>query len=150
MTAAETTEYQTLQRESSNHLLEHDSRLVLGRYEEAARHMLEAGLQRVRMGRIQFEARRFVEAAEDWLSAAECFLRANDATRAGDTIRELAGMRNEGVIPGDRADLIEALRDRERRLQKLIISGDGLSDGKSRAVSSSREPIVLPETAKLT
>jgi hypothetical protein len=150
MTTAETNEYRTLERESSNHLLEHDSRLALGRYEEAARHLLEAGLQRTRMGRIQYDARKFAEAAEDWLSAADCFLRVNDAKRAQEVVGDLAGMREQRKLPGNRVDLFEALEDREERLQKLMMVGTASGNGRARAGSVTREASGAPEPAKLT
>ena len=43
MIATHQEEYHALERESSNFLLEHDSRRILGRYEEAAYDALQAG-----------------------------------------------------------------------------------------------------------
>lgn len=66
--------YRELERESSSLLLDHDSRLVLGRYEEAAYYALQAGRHRASMGKILFDAGDRVRASEDWLSASQCFL----------------------------------------------------------------------------
>jgi hypothetical protein len=112
-------EYRELERESSNHLLEHDSQRTLGRYEEAASHALQAGKDRVRMGQLCFDAAEYPEAAADWLSAAACFLLAMARTQAGDILSVVHRLEADGKIPVDRPDLMAALRERERGLEEL-------------------------------
>jgi hypothetical protein len=119
MTGTKSAEYRNLERESSSQLLEHDSRRVLGRYEEAADHALQAGTGRARMGRLRFEAGEFAEAAEDWLSAVGCFLLATARGQAASVLELLRGLEANGKIPVERSDLVAALRERERQLKDL-------------------------------
>lgn len=76
MIATQRDEYRALERETSNFLLEQDSRRALGRYEEAAYDALQAGRGRARMGQLCFASEQHAEAVEDWLSATACFLQA--------------------------------------------------------------------------
>ncbi len=119
MTATQQQEYHDLERESSNYLLGHDSRRVLGRYEEAAYDALQAGRARARMGQIGFEAGAFTEAVEDWLSALECFLRAGAKKPASELLALLRRLEAEGKVPAERPDLRAALREREQGLDEL-------------------------------
>ena len=112
-------EYQHLAHESSSRILEYESRWVLGRYEEAAYHALQAGTDRTRMGRLSAEAEEWSEAVEDWLSAVACFLRATARKQAADVLELLHRLDGDGKIPMARPDLHAALRERERELDEL-------------------------------
>src|SRR4051794_19241307 len=117
MTGTMAREYQNLERESSGQLMEHDSRWVLGRYEEAAYHALQAGRGRARMGQLCFESEESAEAVEDWLSAAACFLRATARKQAADIVDVLHRLEAEGKVPAGRPDLQAALRERDQGLR---------------------------------
>jgi tetratricopeptide (TPR) repeat protein len=119
MIATQQHEYHVLERESSDLLLEHDSRRVLGRFEEAAYDALQAGRGRARMGQLRFAAGEYAEAIEDWLSAIECFLRATAKKQASDLLTLLHKMEAEGKLPAERPDLHAALREREQGLGDL-------------------------------
>jgi tetratricopeptide (TPR) repeat protein len=119
MTGTKAPEYRALQNESSSQLLDYDSRWVLGRYEEAAYHALQAGTGRYRMGHLCFQAGEYQEAVEDWLSAAECFLLATAQGQAGKILNILHRLETEGKIPAERPDLLSALGERQKRLEDL-------------------------------
>jgi hypothetical protein len=119
MTGTKSAEYRDLEHESSSRLLEHDSRRVLGRYEEAAYHALQAGTGRDRMGRLCFQAGEFAEAAEDWLSAVACFLLATANQQAAGVLELLRRLEADGKIPAERSDLVGTLRGREREWKDL-------------------------------
>jgi hypothetical protein len=119
MTGTKTRAYLDLQHESSSRLLDYDSRWVLGRYEEAAYHALQAGTVRTRMGQLGFDAREYVAAVEDWLSGAACFLLATARQQAADLLDILHRLEAEGKIPVERADLHAALRERDREQKDL-------------------------------
>ncbi|HKI33744.1 MAG TPA: hypothetical protein VKA46_17965, partial [Gemmataceae bacterium] len=113
MTGTQAAEYRELELQSSNLLLEADSRLVLSRYEEAAFHALQAGRSRARMGELNYKADEWAGAAEDWLSAAACFLRATAPQQAqtvlGVTARPLRCQGEEGLTGDEVTVRIEAL-----------------------------------------
>jgi hypothetical protein len=119
MTAAQEREYHDLELESSNELLAHDSRRVLGRFEEAARHALQAGRARARMGQLRFAAGDYSGAAEDWLSAAACFLQASAGEPATAALNEVRRLGAEGRLAAARPDLAAALAEREQQLADL-------------------------------
>jgi hypothetical protein len=112
-------EYRDLELETSNHLMDHDSRQGLGRYEEAAYHALQAGSGRVRMGQLCWEAGEHAEAAEDWLSAAACCILATTGRQAADVLDHLHGLEAAGKIPAGRPDLHAALREHDQGLKDL-------------------------------
>jgi hypothetical protein len=111
--------YHDLERESSDFLLEHDSRRVLGRYAEAAYDALQAGERRARMGQLCFEAGEYAEAVEDWLSAVECFLRATAKKRGAEILALLHRLEADDKLPAERPNLYAALREREQGLNDL-------------------------------
>jgi hypothetical protein len=119
MIAIKAQEYQDLEHESSSQLLEHDSRRVLGRLEEAAYHALQAGRNRTKMGQHCFEAQEYAEAAEDWLSAVECFLLATARKQAAVVFDLLIRLEVDGKIPVERPDLVAALRNSNQRLRDV-------------------------------
>jgi hypothetical protein len=119
MTGTKSREYRQLEQESSNQLMEHDSRRVLGRYEEAAYRALQAGQDRARMGQLCCEAGEYAEAAEDWLSATACFLLATAPKQAVGALGLLRRLEAEGKVPAERPDLRNALREREQQLNDL-------------------------------
>jgi hypothetical protein len=119
MTGTTMQEYRHLELESSNHLMEHDSREVLGRYEEAAYNALQAGNERDRMGQLSFEAQEYSNAAADWLSATACYLLATAAPQAKRTLETLRRLEADGKIPANRPDMRAALEERDRGLQGL-------------------------------
>jgi hypothetical protein len=119
MTGTKSAEYRDLEHESSSQLVEYDSRRVLGRYEEAACHALQAGIGRARMGQLCFEAEEYAEAAEDWLSAVECFLLGAATQQAAGILELLCRLEAGGKIPVERSDLIATLRERERQWTDL-------------------------------
>src|SRR5436853_2447565 len=112
MTGTMTEEYRKLGLDSSNDMMAHDSRRVLGRYPEAALHIREAGFGRFRMGQIMFDAGDFAQAAADWLSAAACFYLVPDLERMHDCIERVRQLNREGKIPPERRDLHVALKER--------------------------------------
>ncbi|OYV88214.1 MAG: hypothetical protein B7Z73_08965 [Planctomycetia bacterium 21-64-5] len=114
-----TQRYRELERESSGMLLDHDSRRVLGRYEEAAFHALQAGRRRASMGKILFDAGDHVGAAEDWLSATACFMLAT----AEDQIRTLLDIVRRMEDDGDfesRPEMSDILQQRDQELRALV------------------------------
>jgi hypothetical protein len=119
MTGTKARDYENLERESSSQLMEHDSRRVLGRYEEAAYAALQAGRSRTRMGYLCLEAEEYGEATEDWLSAVACFLLATATKPAADVLDALHRLEAEGKIPAERADLHATMRERDRGLTDL-------------------------------
>jgi len=119
MTANHHHEYADLELKSSNEMLAADSRWVLGRRKESAEHFSRAGRFRDRMGSISLERQHFEEAAEDWLSAATCFVRACAFEPAATILVQVQKLFAEGRIPPERVDLIRALREREEQIQAL-------------------------------
>ena len=61
MTVTQTQQYRDLERESFNQMMAADSRRVLGRYEEAAYHLFQAGTARARMGQLCYESQADAE-----------------------------------------------------------------------------------------
>ncbi len=118
-TLASEPNYRELRLESSNDLVDHDSRRVLGRFAEAARHALRAGAPRDRMGQIRFDAERYADAADDWLSAASCLLLATASRRAAEVLKIVHGLIAEGKVPADRKDLHAALAECDKGLKQL-------------------------------
>src|SRR5262245_19905334 len=116
MTALANTEYERLGLESSDLMMERDGRRSQGRYPEAAYASMRAGELRLRMGEIALAEGMSEWAAEDWLSAAGCFLAASDTERARDALGKVRHLETGGKIPAARGDLIEALAVREREL----------------------------------
>ncbi|HET6879104.1 MAG TPA: hypothetical protein VFI31_03050 [Pirellulales bacterium] len=111
--------YRELERESSSLLLDHDSRLALGRYEEAAFHALQAGRQRASMGRILFDAGDRIAAAEDWLSATACFLLATAEEQARTLLGILQTLAEDGDLES-RPDLTAVLAQRNEETRQLV------------------------------
>ena len=70
------------------------------------------------MGQLSYVAEEYPEAAEDWLSAVNCFLLANARKEAGDVLDRLHLMEAEGKIPAARSDLLAALRECEQGLKE--------------------------------
>src|SRR3954447_21271755 len=99
MTDLRTPEYRHLALESSNHLMEHDSRTVLGRYEEAAHHALQAGILRERMGQLSYEVQDYKRATADWLSAVACYLLATASEPAVAVLDALHRLEADGLFP---------------------------------------------------
>ena len=89
MTATATPEYRKLELESSNDIIRHDARRSDRKYPEAALHAREAGLARVRMGQMMFDAGDFPQAVADWLSAAACFYLATDPMRMREALNRV-------------------------------------------------------------
>ncbi|HUY34805.1 MAG TPA: hypothetical protein VMV69_18815 [Pirellulales bacterium] len=112
-------DYHELELESSNDLVDHDSRRVLGRFAEAASHALQAGARRERMGRISLDTGRHADAAEDWLSAASCFLLATASGRAAEILKIVHGLIAQGNVPANRRDLHAALGECDKGLKQL-------------------------------
>lgn len=119
MTATETPEYHKLSLDSSNDMIEYDASRALGRYPNAALHIRDAGIGRLRMGQMMFDAGEFAHAAEDWLSAAACFCLVPDLKRMNDTTELVRKLDREGKIPPERRDLHAALKEREGQLVEL-------------------------------
>ena len=71
------------------------------------------------MGQLCFEAEAYGEAVEDWLSAVDCFLLATAPKRAEYILAILHRLETDGSIPGERLDLVAALRVREQALHEL-------------------------------
>ena len=114
MTTIESTPgYKQLALDSSNDMIRYDSLWVQGDYSEAAWHVRRAGFARQQMGQIQFETGEFADAAEDWLSAAECFYLATELKKMQDCIERVQRLRNNGQIPAPRSDILETLAERE-------------------------------------
>lgn len=125
MTSTTSSEYQQLERESSNLLMEWDGRWVLGRYAEAAQAALRAGLLRLRMGNLCVQIGDFSQGAVDWLSAAAACLRATNVEFASMALRHVRDLQENGALPSDRVDIARALRERESdrvRLEEAIRS----------------------------
>jgi hypothetical protein len=119
MTGTKSRDYHDLERESSNYLLEHDSKRTLGRYEDAAYDALRAGTARARMGQLGFEAGEHAEAVEDWLSAVECFLQATAKKQGAEVLKILHRLEAEGKVPAERPDLHATLQERDQGLTDL-------------------------------
>ncbi len=112
-------DYRKLTLDSSNDLLEHDSRRVLGRFAEAACHALQAAEDRKNMGQFCYEPGRHTDAAEAWLSAANCFLLATARERATEIVKSVHKLEAEGKLPVERNDLYAALAECDERLDRL-------------------------------
>lgn len=119
MNTTTTAEYRKLRLDSSNDMIEHDADRTLGRYPKAAWHILQAGIARVRMGQMMFDAGNFTQAAADWLSAAACFDLATDPKRMRETLDRVRQLNQEGQIPPERRDIHIALKEREDELPAL-------------------------------
>ncbi|QJW96200.1 tetratricopeptide repeat protein [Frigoriglobus tundricola] len=119
MNAATNAEYRKLALDSSNDMIDHDADRGLGRYPKAAWHMLQAGITRVRMGQMMFDAQEFVWAAEDWLSASACFYLATDLDRMRATFDRVRKLDQEGKIPPERRDIHAAIKEREEQIKTL-------------------------------
>ena len=119
MTARQSPEYKKLALDSSNDMMDHDGDRSLGRYAKAARHILQAGLARDRMGQMMFDSGDFIQAAADWLSAAACFLLAADPRRMRDAFERAQTLVHEGKVPPERRDIHAALKEREEQLAAL-------------------------------
>jgi hypothetical protein len=119
MNDARTPEYRKLELDTSNEMIEYDSRWGLGRYAQAALHIREAGFGRLRMGQIMFDAGEFVHAAEDWLSAGECFYLGSDLERMRDCFERVRQLDHEGRIPAECRHIHAALKERKKQLRTL-------------------------------
>lgn len=119
MTRTDTSEYRDLALQSSNEMMEHDSRRVLGRYPQAALHIRNAGLGRLRMGQIMSDAGDFPQAAADWLCAGECFYLVPDLERMRACVERVQKLNQEGKIPPDRRDIHDALKERGEQIKAL-------------------------------
>jgi tetratricopeptide (TPR) repeat protein len=117
--ATANSEYRKLELDSSNDMMDHDADRTLGRYAKAALHMRDAGLMRLRMGQMMFDANDYAQAAADWLSAAACFYLATDSKRMQDALDRARKLRDEGKIPPERRDIHEALKEREEQVKEL-------------------------------
>lgn len=112
-------EYRQLATDTSNEMIEHDADRGLGRYVEAALHIREAGLGRVRMGQLAYDAGDYPRAAADWLSAAACFYLVPDLMYMRQRVEQVRQLDREGKIPADRRDIHAALKEREEQLGEL-------------------------------
>lgn len=119
MIVAYETNYDKLLTESSNLLIESDSRQAAGQYEEAAVVARQAGELRVRMGHLRNDIKDFEAAAEDWLSAAACFVRGGSETQAESAVDLVKHLKDRSRIPADRIDLLSELDQRELEIQQL-------------------------------
>ena len=119
MTGTIPSEYRDLALDSSNEMMAYDSRWVLGRYAEAAWHILQAGHGRLRMGQMMFDVGDLTQAAADWLSAAACFDLATDPKRMREALDRAQQLDREGKIPPERRDLHAALKEREQQFDEL-------------------------------
>ncbi len=119
MNAAANAEYRKLALDSSNDMMDHDGEHALGRYPKAARHILQAGETRVRMGQLMFDEGQFAQAAADWLSAAACFDLVPDLERMRDAFERVRKLEHEGKIPPERRDIHAAIKEREEEIKTL-------------------------------
>jgi hypothetical protein len=119
MTGTTPTEYHTLALDSSNEMMAHDSRRVLGRYAEAAWHAFRAGDGRRRMGVLMRQANNFTRAAADWLSASACFCLATNPGLSRIGLMKVRELITAGHIPPERNDIHEAVREREDEITNL-------------------------------
>lgn len=113
------TEYRDLATESSNLMIEADSKWVLGNYPLAAYYFLQAGRKRSQMGQISFDDAQFANAAADWLSATACFLQGTSIEHAQTTMKLVYELERDEKIPEDRLDIHVAIREREQELTNL-------------------------------
>jgi hypothetical protein len=120
MTSSEEQEYRQLSLESSNLLMERDGRWTLGQYAESTLAGRRAGDLRQRMGQLHYQSGGFIEATEDWLSAAVCYLQANAPAEAQTIVHRVEQLQEQGCIPLRRADLLELLQRRRQEVQNLI------------------------------
>lgn len=109
-------EYRRLAIESSNLMLKYDGEWVQGNHEEASAAIWQAGQLRLQMGDRSRAAGDQSRALADYLSAASCFIKANDARWAEDSLRRVT---QAGPIPQGRLDLLTASADRKRQLRRL-------------------------------
>jgi hypothetical protein len=100
-------------------MMDHDAERALGRYPQAAWHMLQAGEARARMGQMMFDAGQFAQAAADWLSAAACFYLATGLERMRNTFERVKQLGQEGKIPPERRDIHAAIKERAEQLETL-------------------------------
>lgn len=119
MNATVSPEYLKLERDSSNDIIRHDARRGDRKYPEAAVHARNAGLARLGMGEIMFDAGDFPQAAADWLSASACFYLASDVERMREALDRARHLDREGKIPPERRDIHEAMKEREEQLREL-------------------------------
>ena len=119
MPATMTDEYRQLGYDTSNDMIRYDSRRGIGEYAQAALHIRNAGFGRLRMGQMMHDAGEFVLAAENWLSAAACFLLATDPKEMQETLARAQQLDQEGKIPPERRDIHAAMKEREAELKEL-------------------------------
>jgi tetratricopeptide (TPR) repeat protein len=119
MITATDKEYDDLTLKSSNLMLQGDSRKALGRYEETAQCYRQAGELRRSMGEAKYQCEDFELAAEDWLSAAACFVEATDAESARDLVLKVRELKAAHQLPAERQDLLTALQVREQEIAQL-------------------------------
>jgi tetratricopeptide (TPR) repeat protein len=113
-------DYRKLEIESSNLLMEWDGQKVLGRDVEAAYAAFRAGLLRARMGQMRLDDGDWTGAAEDCLSAIDCFVQAGVMERAISLFERLGQeSAGRGGLPPGRDDLASALAERETSIRQL-------------------------------
>ncbi|MDY3560845.1 hypothetical protein R5W23_002094 [Gemmata sp. JC673] len=112
-------EYRQLELDSSNDMMDADSRRALGRYVEAAWHHLQAGAARERMGQMMFDTGDRVRAAADWLSAAACFHLATNLQQMSEVLNRVHELVQQGSIPPERRDIRCALVERDEQQHAL-------------------------------
>jgi hypothetical protein len=117
--SAANTEYQRLALESSNLLMEWDGQWVLGRYEQAALAALQAGRLRAQMGAILRDAGDWEGAAEDFLSAADCFVKASHREEGQNALDQARRMIAQEAAEAARPDLRQIARERDEALERL-------------------------------
>ncbi len=120
MTPTDTPEYRRLALASSNDMMRYDTRWALGEYADARGHVLDAAAARAEMGRIKADAGEFAHAAEDWLSAAECYFLGGEPARMAAAVGRVRELDRAGRIPDDRTDLRAALRERDTQFRGLL------------------------------
>lgn len=136
MTMLASPEYKSLVTASSNDMIRHDTYRGMGEYEQAALHIREAGLGRVRMGQLTYSAGDYPRAAADWLSAAACFYLVPDPERMRQCVERVQQLDREGKIPADRRDIHAALKEREGELGRVQCKVDQFLKGADRFVDS--------------
>lgn len=119
MNATVSPEYRQLGYDTSNDMIRHDARRGDRKYAEAALHIRNAGLGRLQMGEMMFDAGEIVYAAEDWLSAAACFYLVPDLERMRDAFDRVRKLDQEGKIPLNRRDIHEAIKERAEQIKTL-------------------------------
>lgn len=114
-----TTEYRELAVASSNEMLAHDSRRILGRYVEAAQHAYQAGISRMRMAQLSHTSGDSLQAANDWLAATACFHLANAPDKMQEALAHLRELESEGKLPSERADILNTIAEYNQQLVEL-------------------------------